>query len=190
MYIDLRQILSSRPKRHRTSNNYTESAILIPIFCKEQEYHILFTKRNENLLHHGGQISFPGGVRSKADTTLMDTALRESCEEIGLKPEDADIIGELDDTPTTTSSFLITPFVALIPYPYQFIPNPHEIVDIFDVSIQALLYDIPVRTEPETIDGEPITEYFYSYGERVIWGATARILTQLLDAIRKSSGAR
>jgi 8-oxo-dGTP pyrophosphatase MutT (NUDIX family) len=184
MDIDLRQILSSRPKRHRSTDNYTESAILIPIFCKEHVYHILFTQRSENLLHHGGQISFPGGVRSKADNTLLDTALRESCEEIGLRPEDADVIGELDDTPTTTSSFLITPFVALIPHPYQFVPNPHEIIDIFDVSIPALLYEIPVRTEPEAIDGEPITEYFYDYGERTIWGATARILTQLLDAIR------
>jgi 8-oxo-dGTP pyrophosphatase MutT (NUDIX family) len=184
MGIDLRQILSSRPKRHRSSNNYTESAVLIPIFCKDDSYSILFTRRSKNLLHHSGQISFPGGVRSKGDTTLLDTALRESCEEIGLKPADAEIIGELDDTPTTTSSFLITPFVALIPYPYQFTPNPNEIIDIFDVSIPSLLYEITVRTEPEVIDGEPITEYFYEYGERVIWGATARILTQLLDAIR------
>jgi len=99
MEIDLRRILSSRTKIHRTSNNYTESAVLIPVFYKEHDYYILFTRRSENLVHHGGQISFPGGVRSKADATLLDTALRESCEEIGLKPEDAAIIGEVISEP-------------------------------------------------------------------------------------------
>ena len=186
MEIDLKQILVSRPKRHMSIENYIESAVLIPIFRKDEDYHLLFTKRSETLLHHAGQISFPGGVRSKADATLLDTALRESYEEIGLNPEDADIIGELDDTPTTTSGFLISPFVAFIPYPYRFVPNPNEIIEIFDTSISSLLHEIPVRTEPETINGEPVLDYFYEYDERVIWGATARIVTQLLDTIRAS----
>ena len=113
----LRQSLASRQKVELCSIGLTESAVLIPIFCKDGEYSILFTQRSEQMPHHKGQISFPGGARSKADATLRDTALRESREEIGLKAKDAEIVGELDDTPTTTSGYNISPFVAFIPYP-------------------------------------------------------------------------
>ena len=105
----------------------TEAAVLVPIFYKDGEYNILFTQRSDQVPHHKGQISFPGGARSEVDASLLDTALRESCEEIGLKASDADVVGELDDTPTTTSSFNISPFVAFVPHPYNFALNPYEI---------------------------------------------------------------
>ena len=120
---------------------------------------------------------------------MLDTALRESWEEIGLKPGDVKVLGELDDTPTTTTGFVITPFVALVPYPYKFIKNPDEIDYIFDVSIDALLHKYKLRQESEIFEGEATPVYFYEYRDRVIWGATARILKQLLDLVQAAEAA-
>jgi 8-oxo-dGTP pyrophosphatase MutT (NUDIX family) len=135
----LRQFLASRQRTRLSGRGLTEAAVLVPVFGKAGEYHILFTQRSDQVLHHKGQISFPGGARSEVDASLLDTALRESWEEIGLEAKDVEILGELDDTPTTTSSFNISPFVAFIPYPYQFTLNPYEIKKVFSVPVSALL---------------------------------------------------
>src|SRR4030042_879372 len=129
MDYNLRQIFSSRQKKRSTDKKLNAAAVLVPLFSDGKEYHILLTKRSSTVLQHKGQISFPGGKPHKTDSSLLETALRESREEIGLQPKDAEIIGELDDTPTKTSGFIISPFVALIPYPYKFVRNPHEITE-------------------------------------------------------------
>jgi 8-oxo-dGTP pyrophosphatase MutT (NUDIX family) len=177
----LRQALASRHRIGLSSGGLTEAAVLIPIFCKDGEYHILFTHRSDQVPHHKGQISFPGGARSKTDTTLLDTALRESWEEIGLEAKDAEIVGELDDTPTTTSGFNISPFVAFIPYSYKFTLSPYEIEEIFSISISALLHKASRKEERYTFGNQTFITYSYEYEGRVIWGATARIVEQLLE---------
>jgi 8-oxo-dGTP pyrophosphatase MutT (NUDIX family) len=191
MVENLKQLFSSRPKIIISSQKLNKAAVLIPLFCKENEYHIVFTRRSQNVMHHKGQISFPGGKPHPSDSSLRETAIRESWEEIGLNPTDVEIIGELDDTATHSSYFNIAPFVAIIPYPYKFTVNPAEIDEIFDISLLALMNKAQV-TEKEVIeDGEPTTEYFYEYQGRIIWGATARILKQLLDSLQQSvSGAQ
>jgi 8-oxo-dGTP pyrophosphatase MutT (NUDIX family) len=177
----LRQVLASLHRIGLDSRGLTEAAVLIPIFSKDEEYRILFTQRSDRVPHHKGQISFPGGARSKTDTTLLHTALRESWEEIGLEAKDAEIVGELDDTPTTTSGFNISPFVAFIPYPYKFILSPYEIEEIFSISISALLYKASRKEERYTFGSQTFVNYSYEYEGRVIWGATARIVEQLLE---------
>jgi 8-oxo-dGTP pyrophosphatase MutT (NUDIX family) len=181
MQEQLRRVLTSRQKQRIVDLGLVEAAVLIPVFCKDGEYHILFTKRSEQLLHHKGQISFPGGGRSKNDATLKDTALRESWDELGLKAKNIDIIGELDDTPTATSGFNISPFVAFIPYPYKFTINPYEITEIFSVPISALMHKAKKKKERYTFTGRVFTGYSYEYEGRVIWGATAKIVQQLLE---------
>lgn len=168
----------------------TEAAVLVPIFCKDGEHHILFTQRSDQVPHHKGQISFPGGARSEVDTSLLDTALRESCEEIGLKVKDAEVVGELDDTPTTTSSFNISPFVAFIPYPYDFALNPYEINEIFSVPVSALLHKANRTAEHYTFGNEVFVGYSYEYEGKVIWGATAQIVQQFLEVWQSVSGAQ
>ncbi len=162
----------------------------MPIFCKDGEYHILFTQRSDQVAHHKGQISFPGGARSDVDTSLSDTALRESWEEIGLEASDVEVLGELDDTPTTTSSFNISPFVAFIPYPYQFTLNSYEINEVFSVPVLALLHKAKKREERYTFGGEVFIGYSYEYDERLIWGATAKIVQQFLEVWQSVSGAQ
>lgn len=186
----LRQALALRHKVSLAGRGLTEAAVLIPIFCKDGEYHILFIKRSDQVQHHKGQISFPGGARSEVDSSLLDTAIRESWEEIGLETRDADVLGELDDTPTTTSSFNVSPFVAFVPYPYHFTANRYEIDEIFSVPVSGLLYEARQGEERYTFDGEVFVGYSYEYEGKVIWGATAYILRQLLEIWQSVSGAQ
>jgi 8-oxo-dGTP pyrophosphatase MutT (NUDIX family) len=177
----LRRALASCQKLKIDDPGLTQAAVLLPIFCKDGEYHIVFTKRSDRVLHHKGQISFPGGARSQEDATLAETALRESWEELGLKTRDVEIVGELDDTPTTTSGFNISPFVAFIPYPYKFSLSPYEISEVFNVPISALLHKAKVKEEHHTFDGQVYAGHSYEYEGRVIWGATAKIVEQFLQ---------
>ena len=181
----LKQALSRRQKQHIVEPGLVLSAVLVPIYYKEGQYYLLFIKRTEKVKEHKGQISFPGGAYEVEDNTLLDTALRESAEEIGLMPGDVEILGALDDTVTMTSSYIISPFVGFTPYPYQFKGDNEEVEEIFEVPIQALLDEDCVGQKTEIIDGEAITAYTYHYQGRVIWGATARILNQFLDIFRR-----
>ncbi|HEX76584.1 MAG TPA: CoA pyrophosphatase [Dehalococcoidia bacterium] len=166
-----------------------EAAVLVPIFYKEGEYHILFTLRSNQLTYHKGQVSFPGGACSEVDSSLLDTALRESWEEIGLEAEDVEILGELDDVVTTTG-FVISPFIAFIPYPYRFKKNRNEIDEIFDMPLSVLFDKANFRQESQVIGDKAVASYFYEYGGWVIWGATARIVKQFLDVLQFESGAQ
>ncbi|MBA7696159.1 putative Nudix hydrolase NudL [subsurface metagenome] len=137
---------------------------------------------------HKGQISFPGGAYEEQDGTLVDTALRECAEEIGLMADRVEILGELDDTATQTSSYIISPFVAVIPWPYPLKVDQWETEEIIEIPISALLDKSSLRQETDIVDGEVVTSYFYHYQERVIWGATARILNQFLDIFARVMG--
>ena len=183
----LKQIFSTRHKKRINNDKLKSAAVLLPLFNKSCELHILFIKRSSSVFYHKGQISFPGGQIQDTDVSLKDTALRESWEEIGLSPEDAEIIGELDDTPTRTSHFLISPFVAFIPYPYTFTPSPDEIDEIFEVPLASLLDRSSYRRRRVTDEGDSILTNTYRYNELIIWGATARILKQLLDLIKNGN---
>ena len=177
----LKQFLSQRQKSYIVDARRVPSAVLIPIYCKQREYHILFTKRTETVKDHKGQISFPGGAYEEQDKTLANTALRESSEEIGLAAEAVELLGELDDFATTTSGYIISPFVAAIRWPYPFKPDPIEVGKIIEAPLSALLNRDCRRQETDTLDGEVIDTYSYDYQGNIIWGATARILDQFLD---------
>lgn len=177
----LRQALSQRQKRHIVDANRVPSAVLVPIYYKQGEYYILFTKRTGKVKEHKGQISFPGGAYQDGDRALVDTALRECAEEIGLTADRVEVLGELDDNITLRTGYIISPFVAIIPWPHPLKVDQREIKEIIEVPISALLDKNRLRQETEIIDGKRVTTYFYRYQGRVIWGATARILNQFLD---------
>src|SRR5262249_46473731 len=134
----LEELLKSRSKNIIADWDLKPSSVLVPLFVKDDEHYLLFTKRNENLRQHPGQIAFPGGRRDEADASLWETALRETEEEIGLKREYVKFLGELDDMITSTQ-YRITPFVASIPYPYEFVVNHAEIERIIEVPIKLLM---------------------------------------------------
>jgi len=172
-------LLKNRRKKYLADPTRIPAGVLIPLYLKEGEYHILFTRRTENVMTHKGQISFPGGSYEEGDGSLACTALRESREEIGLREEDVELIGELDDSPSVTSNYLITPFVGFFPWPYRFRLNPWEVAEIIEVPVRALLDE--KNTIRESKEGRLV--YSYDYRGNIIWGATARILGELLPLI-------
>jgi len=176
----LREALSQRGKQHVIDAKLVPSAVLVPIYYKQGEYYILFTKRTGRVKEHKGQISFPGGACQEGDRTLIDTALRECAEEIGLLPNEVEVLGELDDTITETSHYIISPFVGLVPWPYQFRVDGWEAEEIIEAPISALMDKDSLRQQTEIVNGKEVTSYSYHYQGRVIWGATARILHQFL----------
>ncbi len=186
----LKKALALRQKIHFEGEGLVKAAVLVPVFWKDGEYHLLFTKRSDLVPSHKGQISFPGGAYNEADSSLVATALRESWEEIGLKTEDVEILGELDDTPTRASGFNISPFVGFIPYPYEFSLNRFEIDEIFSVPVSDLLYKTNKKEDYYTFGNEVFVNYSYEHGGRIIWGATARILHQFLEVWELASGTQ
>ncbi|MFC2056146.1 NUDIX hydrolase [Chloroflexota bacterium] len=184
----LKQALSQRQKRCIVDASRTSSAVLIPIFYKQEENHILFTKRAETVRNHKGQISFPGGTYEEQDGTLVNTVLRECSEEIGLPAEVIEVLGELDDMPTVSTNYIVSPFVAAIPWPHPLRVEPMEVKEIIEVPISVLLDKDCGHEGIEILDGEQIGAYFYHYREDVIWGATARILNQFLNIYTQVMG--
>jgi 8-oxo-dGTP pyrophosphatase MutT (NUDIX family) len=178
----IKEILACREKACIDRPGLVRAAVLIPLFKKNGEYYVLLTRRTDKVRHHKGQISFPGGRQDQGEDFLA-TALREAKEEMGIEAKDVRILGELDDMCTVASDFCIAPFVGLIPYPYPFKINRHEIEEIIEVPLSVFLDETKFREELRSRDGESVLVYFYQHDEHTIWGATARILKQLMDLI-------
>jgi 8-oxo-dGTP pyrophosphatase MutT (NUDIX family) len=165
-----------------------QAAVLLPLFASGSALHLVFTKRTDTLKHHKGQVSFPGGTLDPKDGDLLTTALRESYEELGIPPEHVTVLGRLDDLATFSTSFTISPFVGLIPYPYSFHPNPMEVASIFAVPLSVLADPAVVRSYTRTReDHATLIDYEFHVGGHVIWGATARILHHFLQVIKGCS---
>jgi 8-oxo-dGTP pyrophosphatase MutT (NUDIX family) len=157
-----------------------EAAVLAPVIERSAGPHLLFTKRAEDLGEHPGQMSFPGGGREPEDGTLCETALREADEEIGLHPQEADPVGRLDDIQTVTH-YSVRPFVARVP-DRTYDPDEREVAEIAVLPVESFLdpsnYESEYRSHPQY--GEVLVHYFH-VDDYTVWGATARILTQLLE---------
>jgi 8-oxo-dGTP pyrophosphatase MutT (NUDIX family) len=182
-FIDqIRKKISSRQRRVIEHPPFSHAAVLVPLFQKGKDCHLLFTKRSEEVKYHKGEISFPGGVVDEEDLELINTALREAYEEIGLKERDVQIIGVLDDIVTITE-FIVTPILGLFPYPYPFKVSEVEIAELIEVPLASLLEEDCFSEREIFRGGQKEIVYAYQYGKHIIWGATARILKQFLDLI-------
>src|SRR3989337_3621130 len=185
----IRRALAKRRRQIVANPRLRRAAVLVPVYEDGDGLQVLFTKRSEELPHHKGQIAFPGGTQQPEDQNPHATALRESEEEVGLKPGDVEVLGELDDTVTATSNFVVTPFVGFIPYPYSFRVNPAEIVELIPIPLSLLCDPSRFREELWDRDGGKTPGYYYTVGSHVIWGLTARILKQFLEAVFPASKA-
>jgi 8-oxo-dGTP pyrophosphatase MutT (NUDIX family) len=165
------------------------AAVLVPLYREAGEWKVLFTRRTDSVDAHPGQVSFPGGRLEPTDRDGREAALREAQEEIGVLPEDVSILGVLDSLLTVTE-FLVTPVVATIPWPYRLALNPHEVASAFGVPVDWLAdpAHLEARERPIPNRGRaPIVYYFRPFEGEVIWGVTARITLQLIEALRQSS---
>jgi 8-oxo-dGTP pyrophosphatase MutT (NUDIX family) len=180
--LKLKEVISARPKLHIKDKSRKPAAVLIPLYYREGMHFIVFTRRTELVSYHKGEISFPGGGVHKTDHSLLETALRESQEEIGLQPQDVNVLGELDDMLTRGSNFVVTPFVGSIQPGYEFTASTFETAEILEIPVPALLKEGCRREEPEIIlGGQNVCQYIYTYKGKEIIGATARMLKQFLD---------
>jgi len=190
MVIDLGKLQSTLQKRQSQTRKLaggTQAAVMLLIFRKGGEDCILFTRRTQKVEHHKGQISLPGGAKDPEDEDLIDTALRENQEEMGIAPADVKVLGVLDDVATNTG-FIITPFVGVIPYPYAFQPFDEEIEEVIEAPVSALIANRqPWQGLPFTPRGSGI-RWQFEYNGHIIWGATAQIIDQFLGLLASFIG--
>ncbi len=178
----LQQVLAKRVKKNITDSDLMPAAVLLLLYAKEGAYHVLLNKRSELVEHHKGEISFPGGARDPEDRDFLDTALRETEEEMGVKRGDVTILGELDDI-VTRSNFGVRVYVGTIPYPYPFQPSQDEIAEVLEVPLSVLQDPANLRQDARWVDNQLTTSYAYACGEHLVFGATATILEQFLDLL-------
>jgi 8-oxo-dGTP pyrophosphatase MutT (NUDIX family) len=158
-----------------------ESAVLVPLYLRDDELHVVFIERGPALRNHAGQVSFPGGRRDPTDSDLLHTALREAHEEIGLQPDDVELLGSLAPASTAVTEFAIYPFVGLISPGRDWVPHPLEVEAVIECPLTQLAATREYLTL--TRDGRPFPTDCYTTGPHLVWGATARILTDLLNRL-------
>ena len=158
------------------------AGVLVLLYAKDGDICVLLNKRTNRVEHHKGEISFPGGAQDPEDATILDTALREADEEMGVHRKDVGILCRLDQV-TTRSLFSITPFVGTVPSSYPFRASGTEVAEVLEVPLTVLLDPSNWRETVRAGESGQNIEYSYAFGEHLIWGATARMLTQLLGLI-------
>jgi len=158
-----------------------DAAVLVPLYVRGGELHAVFTKRRGDLRRHPGEISFPGGRQDDDESDLRLTALREAHEEIGLPPSAVELVGALQPTPTIATNYAVYPFVGLIEPGREWTVSAREVEEVLELSLpdlrngygrqRILRRGVPFRTD------------VYVVGHQLIWGATARILGDLLERV-------
>jgi 8-oxo-dGTP pyrophosphatase MutT (NUDIX family) len=158
-----------------------EAAVLVPLYVDGGELHAVLTRRRADLRRHAGEISFPGGRQDRPDEDLRETALREAHEEIGLAPEDVRLVGALAPVGTFVTGFRVHPFVGVVEPGHAWRPEPREVDEVLELSLPALVAGhesrrllrrgVPLKTPTYTVDGH------------FVWGATARIVSDLLERL-------
>jgi 8-oxo-dGTP pyrophosphatase MutT (NUDIX family) len=178
----LKRLLNNKNKAITNRPDLHPAAVLIPLFQKNRETHILLTKRTDKVRHHKGQISFPGGGFHYEDLDCLTTALRETEEEIGLEMDAVEVLGELDHM-ITLSHFRICPYVGIIPYPYPFRLSCFEVERLIELPLDYLLKEAEIREARFSYEGRSVVNLCLDYQGDIIWGATARILKNFSDIL-------
>ena len=156
----------------------TAAAVLVPIVDRPSGLSVIFTQRTSHLKAHSGQVSFPGGRAEPSDPTPEFTALREANEEIGLQMERVEVLARLPEYLTRTG-FRVTPVVGLITPPFDLVPDPREVEELFEVPLAYLLDPSNHARETRELQGRTVGYYVVRYESRTIWGATAGMLISL-----------
>jgi 8-oxo-dGTP pyrophosphatase MutT (NUDIX family) len=158
-----------------------DAAVLVPLYLSGGALHAVFTKRRDDMRRHAGEISFPGGRQDEHETDLRQTALRESEEEIGLDAGDVELIGALQPTPTIATNYAVYPFVGLIEPGRTWRPSAAEVAEVLEFPLHRLREGYARRRLLRR--GVPFRTDVYCVDEHLIWGATARIVADLLERV-------
>jgi len=180
--VHVRSFFSSFYRKEINNPVLIRAGVLVPLFMQNGELSVVLTRRTEEVEQHKGQVSFPGGTMDTCDATIIDTALREAEEEIGLTKNAVEVLGTLNDF-CTPSGFCISPVVGFLPVIPSFALNKTEVSEVFDVPLSFFLNSSNERVDRRERFGKMTNVYFYGYGEHEIWGATAEILRTFLRAL-------
>jgi 8-oxo-dGTP pyrophosphatase MutT (NUDIX family) len=160
------------------------AAVLVPIVERDDALTVLLTQRTDHLSAHAGQISFPGGRMEESDPSREAAALRETEEEVGLGSEHIEVVGQLDLYVTRTG-FEVTPVVGIVTPPFSLSPDPFEVADVFEVPLSFIIDPANHQKESRLYNGMKRQFYVLPYENRYIWGATAGMLVNLAEVLRK-----
>ncbi len=164
------------------NSSLRHAGVLIPVLEDDSLLHVLFTKRTQQVSDHKGQVSFPGGSIDDDDVSMEATALRETHEEIGLKNEDIEILGRIDDAHTKASNFVIHPYVGFIQYPYEFILSKAEVERIITIPLSIFHPDnTSYHLNSFEYQGIMHDGPAYKFFNDIVWGATARIMKNFME---------
>jgi 8-oxo-dGTP pyrophosphatase MutT (NUDIX family) len=167
--------------------NSRQAGVLVLLYPQHEELHFVLTRRTETLRGHSGQISFPGGKRDPDDKTFVDTALRETCEELGVCADalrEITVLGQLSTLYIPPSNFEVFPVVAALTQPPVFQPNPAEVAQVFSVPLAALLDNRYKQSEYWDFNGQQVLIPYYAFHDQIVWGATAIMLSELEGRLR------
>jgi 8-oxo-dGTP pyrophosphatase MutT (NUDIX family) len=184
-FAQVAERLASPPPRRLAARDAREASVLVPLYVDAGELWVVLTKRTESLPSHKGQIAFPGGGRELGEDAWA-AALRETHEEIGIAAEKVLKLGQLDET-DLPSGFRVLPCVGALPFPFQTRANPHEIAEVFAIPVSAFASPGLVEERRVRLDGRERMLRIYHIGGRQIWGATARILQNLLQRLEREA---
>ena len=159
----------------------TKAAVLVPLYLDHGDMHAVLTRRHSDMRRHAGEISFPGGRPEHGEHDLSATALREAEEEIGLPAAAVEIVGALEPTPTMVTGYAIYPFVGLIEPGRTWTASAQEVAEVIELPLAALRAGYGRRRMVRR--GIAFRTDSYVVGDHLVWGATARILTNLFDRI-------
>lgn len=160
------------------------AAVLVPIVLRDPEPTLLLTRRTDHLHHHPGQVSFPGGRVEEQDTSPIETALRETEEEISLARRHVELLGCLPQYRTGTG-FDVTPVVGLVTPPFELSPDAFEVAEVFEVPLSFLLDEANHHLHRVEVRGKLREYYAMPYGDYFIWGATAGMIVSLYRFFRR-----
>jgi 8-oxo-dGTP pyrophosphatase MutT (NUDIX family) len=181
--IRLKLVGIEPPPREALANRNNAAAVLVPLFERDREMHVIFIRRSDEVASHRGQVAFPGGRVDPVDNTLIDTALREAHEEVGLHPTLVEVLGPLPLMNTMASGISVAPFVGVFPGDAKLEAERREVAEIFDVPLSALR-DMQYRGDYEWNNNGRNSEFpAILYGGQTIWGLTLRITMNLLDIL-------
>lgn len=183
----LRAALAGCAPQAHAADGILLAGVLIPLRYHGGRWHVILNVRSQAVGQHKGEIAFPGGRLELCDENMQACALRETWEEMGILPEDVDVLGQLDAVLTRTN-FLVWPMVGTVPCPYDFAVDEREVAAVIELPIDDLLDEAAVRHEARLMpDGTLLQRPSYAAGDHLIFGATAWMLEQLLSLVRTVS---
>ena len=182
----LRVALDNRVPVDEASDGARPAGVLVPLQYHDDAWHVILNVRSDHVGQHKGEIAFPGGRLEPEDVDMTACALRETWEEMRIRPEHVDVLGPLDARLTRTN-FLVWPTVGIVPYPYEFVPDPREVAEVVEIPLDVILDGSATLHEARLLDdGTLLRRTSFSHDGYLVFGATAWILGDLAQILTEA----